>query len=149
MNFTAVPPAGTPLGFLVWPSGQTQPLVSTLNAPTAAVTANSAIVPAGPTGDATAYGSSATDLVVDVNGYFASLASGYHFYPVPPCRAFDSRSAGAGQPLQGTLFVPITGSCGVSTYAAAVVLNATVVPIGPLGFLRFGPMVSLNLWPPT
>ena len=46
LNFTAVPHG--PLGYLtIWPTGQTQPNVSTLNAPTGAVTANAAIVPAG------------------------------------------------------------------------------------------------------
>src|SRR5205807_1943938 len=50
LNYTVVPTG--PLGFLTtWPAGQTQPLVSTLNAPTGAVTANAAIVPAGTNGD--------------------------------------------------------------------------------------------------
>ena len=46
LNATAVPSG--PLGNLtLWPTGQAQPLVSTLNAPTGAVVANAAIVPAG------------------------------------------------------------------------------------------------------
>ena len=46
LNFTAVP--RPTLGYLtVWPTGQTQPMVSTLNATTGVVTANAAIVPSG------------------------------------------------------------------------------------------------------
>ena len=56
-NVTVVPnPAGQPLGYLtVWPSNQTQPVVSTLNNPTATVVANAAIVPAAPDGDIDVY----------------------------------------------------------------------------------------------
>src|SRR5258708_7294509 len=46
LNFTAVP-KGT-LGYLTsWPTGQVQPLASTLNALTGAITANAGIIPAG------------------------------------------------------------------------------------------------------
>jgi len=48
-NFTVVPnPQGQPLAYLtVWPEGDNQPEVSTLNNPTATVVANAAIVQAG------------------------------------------------------------------------------------------------------
>ena len=48
-----------------------EPLVSTLNAPTGTVVANAAIVPAGTSGAISVYASDATDLVIDINGYFA------------------------------------------------------------------------------
>ncbi len=49
LNVTAVPRG--PVGFLtVWPTGQTQPFVSTLNAWDGIVAANAAIVPAGDAG---------------------------------------------------------------------------------------------------
>ena len=72
-NFTVVPQSGHALGYLtVWPTGQAQPVVSTLNAPTGTNIANAAIVPAGTGGDieAYAYGND-TDLIIDINGYFA------------------------------------------------------------------------------
>ena len=73
-NVTVVPnPAGQPLGYLtVWPSNQTQPVVSTLNNPTATVVANAAIVPAAPDGDIDVYAYNSTDLIIDINGYFAA-----------------------------------------------------------------------------
>ena len=71
LNFTAVPHG--PLGYLtVWPTGQQQPVVSTLNAPTGTTTANAAIVQAGNGGDIEVFPSNDTDLVIDVNGYFAA-----------------------------------------------------------------------------
>jgi hypothetical protein len=70
LNFTVVPQG--PLGFLTtWPSDQNQPLVSTLNSPNGAVVANAAIVPASSNGSISVYVSGTSDLVIDVNGYFA------------------------------------------------------------------------------
>ena len=70
MNATVVPPGF--LGFLsLWPSGQSQPFVSTLNATDGAITANAAIVPAGVNGAVSAYVSHQSQLILDVNGYFA------------------------------------------------------------------------------
>ncbi len=78
LNMTAIPSRGAPLGYLsMWPAGQTRPVVSTLNALTGTITANAAIVPAGTSGDILAYASgNNTDLVIDINGYFAAANSG-------------------------------------------------------------------------
>ena len=68
-NATVVPVG--PLGFLtLWPDGQTQPLVSTLNAPDGAITSNMAIVPTS-NGSIDAFASQATHLILDISGYFA------------------------------------------------------------------------------
>jgi hypothetical protein len=138
LNITAVP-QGT-LGYLTaWPSGQTQPLVSTLNSYTGTVTANAAIVPAGGSGDVSIYVTNSTDVVLDVNGYFAPPETGgLLLYTVPPCRVLDTRN-GAGA-FEGTLVVPVEGStCAPPATARAYVLNATVVPPGILGYLTLWP----------
>ena len=58
-------------GYLLWPSGQDQPFVSTLNALDGSITANAAIVPAGNGGGSvSAMVTNQVDLVLDVNGYF-------------------------------------------------------------------------------
>ena len=69
LNMTVVPPG--PLGYLtVWPAGQAQPYVSTLNSYQGSVVSNAAIVPAGTAGAISVFVTDATDLVIDVNGYF-------------------------------------------------------------------------------
>jgi hypothetical protein len=127
LNVTAVPHGS--LGFLTaWPSGEPQPVVSTLNASTGAVTANAAIVPAGTGREVSIFVSDATDVILEIDGYFAPPASGgLSLYTVTPCRAIDTRS-GAGA-FDGTLTVPIhASSCAPPATAQAYVLNATVCP---------------------
>jgi YVTN family beta-propeller protein len=140
LNFAAIPRWGAPLGYLtVWPTGESQPLVSTLNALTGTVTANAALVPAGQNGGISVYPSNGTDLVIDINGYFApAAAGGLSLYATVPCRVLDTRqSSGA---FNGELTVNVVGSpCGVPATAQAYAFNATVVPIGPLGYLTLWP----------
>ena len=95
LSFTVVPPG--PLGVLTtWPTGQSMPNASTLNDSTGTVVANAAIVPAGTNGGINVYVNNATDVLFDINGYFAPpLSSGLQFYPVTPCRVADTRT-GAG-----------------------------------------------------
>ncbi len=141
-NVTVAPsPPGQTLNYLtIWPSDQQQPYVSTLNNPTATVVANAAIVPAattsGEVGDVRVYTYNSTDVIIDTNGYFAAAESGgYSFYPVAPCRAYDSRNNN-GQPFTSERTVPIAASpCAPPGNAAAYVFNATVVPSGSLGYL--------------
>ena len=131
LNVTAVPyPAGQPENYLtVWPSDQQQPGVSTLNNYTATVVANAAIVPAAANGHISVFAYNSTDVIMDINGYFAAPASnGLSFYPGAPCRAYDSRNNN-GKPFQGDRTVNVVDSpCGPSVSAQAYVFNATVVP---------------------
>ena len=61
-----------PLGYLTtWPTGGTQPVVSTLNAQKGEVVANAAIVPAGAsTGSINVFVTNTTHVIIDTNGYF-------------------------------------------------------------------------------
>jgi len=134
LNITAVPHSS--LGFLtVWPTGQAQPVVSTLNSSTGTATANAAIVPTGIGGDISIFVSDTADVILDVNGYFAAPgAGGLSLYTVAPCRALDTRSAAGA--FQGTLTVPVHGSsCAPPATAQAYVLNATVLPTATLSYL--------------
>jgi uncharacterized repeat protein (TIGR03803 family) len=139
LNFTAVPYQNHAMGFLtVWPKGGTRPVVSTLNNTKATIVANAAMVTAGTSGQVAVYPSDNTDLVVDINGYFAASGSGgLSLYPVSPCRVLDTRSNN-GQPFQGTLDPPVDvvdAGCIVPASAQSYVLNATVVPAPKLSFL--------------
>ena len=143
LNYTAVPHG--PLGFLTtWPTGVTQPFVSTLNAPTGANTANAAIVPAGTNGDISVFVTHPADLVIDVNGYFAPPGpGGLSLHNLTPCRVLDTRNPAGSPPFNGTINLNVAAtSCGAPAAAQSYVLNATVVPPGPLGFLTLWPQGS-------
>ena len=142
LNFTVVPP-GT-LGYLtVWPTGEPQPTVSTLNDVLGRVIANAAIVVAGSSGEISAYATDNTNLIIDIDGYFAPAGQGgLSLYPVAPCRVIDTRHVGNGQPFTGTLTPPVDvehSPCGPPAAAQAYVFNATVIPPGSLGYLTLWP----------
>jgi probable HAF family extracellular repeat protein len=146
-NVTVVPPLDGVLAYLtVWPTGESRPVVSTLNSLDGNILANAAIVPAGSGGAVSFYATNTTDLVVDINGYFAApAAGGLNFYAVPPCRIVDTRKADGtfAGPIMGastTRAFPLSqGPCGISDSAAAYSLNMTVVPSGYLGYLTLWP----------
>lgn len=140
LNFTPIPHGS--LGYLTtWPTGQQQPLVSTLNSSTGAVVANAAIVPSGSGGSISVFVTDDTDLLIDINGYFGAPGSGgSSLYTLTPCRFLDTRNPPGSQPFTGSIAVNVIGSgCAGAAGAQAYVLNATVVPPGPLGYLTFWP----------
>jgi uncharacterized repeat protein (TIGR03803 family) len=142
LNFSVVP-HGSLFYMTVWPTGETRPVVSTLNDIPGQIIANAAIVTAGASGDVSVYPTNDTDLIIDINGYFAAAGQGgLSLYGVSPCRVIDTRKVGGGQPFSGTLSPPVNvvGSpCGVPSLAQAYVFNATVVPAGALGYLTLWP----------
>jgi len=149
MNVTVVP-QGLLEYLTTWPAGQPQPFVSTLNSFTGKVVANAALVPSGLNGATSVYVTNPTDLVLDVNGYFAppGTSGGLKFYAVAPCRVADTRQANGpfGGPeltAGGTRTFTIPGgACSIPETAAAYAFNVTVVPSGPLGFLTAWPAGS-------
>jgi hypothetical protein len=148
VNVTAVPKGG--LGYLtVWGTSSTedtQPATSTLNSPTGTVVANAAFLTINP-GTNTSIGAFAynnTDLVVDVTGYFSEGTSGMAYYPTAvPERILDTRTS--IDPVTFDLLPnggpPFTGekTLNYSLGQAVYVLNATVVPTGPLWYLTLWP----------
>ena len=144
LNFTVVPKTSGGVAYLtVWPQGSSKPLVSTLNDLTNTIVANAAIVPAGTGGEGgvATYASNDTDLVIDINGYFAAPGTGgLSFYALTPCRVIDTRHVGNGQPFSGELTVDVqTSPCGPPATSAGYVFNATVVPTGSLSYLTLWP----------
>ncbi len=144
LNVTVVP--GGPLGYLImWPTGEDQPAVSTLNSLDGRIKANAAIVPAGYQGDVTVYVTNTTNVILDIDGYFAPVsvsASTLAFYPLPPCRVADTRKdtfpSGLGMPhLSGGVqrdFPVLLSPCipsGVTPQAYSV--NFTAVPYPAVG----------------
>jgi hypothetical protein len=154
LNLTVVAKGGGAVDYVtMWPSGAERPFVSTVNDPQGEIVANAAIVPAGTSSSGvSAYnsGPSTADVILDMNGYFATPAS-LQFYPVAPCRLVDTRGAAAGFngiapfsgpsiPAASTLTIPVQSAaeasanttpapCGViPSTAQAYSFNLTVVP---------------------
>jgi hypothetical protein len=145
LNVTAVPHG--PLGYLtIWPSGQSQPVASTLNSD-GRIKANAAIVPAGSNGAVSVFVTDTTDVILDINGYFVSGngPGALSLYTLPPCRIADTRNpAGVlgGPSLVAAsvrTFPILSSACDVSTTAQAYSLNFTAVPQGSLGYLTSWP----------
>jgi hypothetical protein len=128
---TAVEPDGP--GFVAaWPAGAPQPPTSVLNYRAGQVVANSQIVPLGAGGRLSILSLAATDLVVDVMGYFVPsggpVAAG-RFVAVEPARALDTRS-GARPASAGTVRVVAD----VPDDALAVTVNITTADSVAPGF---------------
>ncbi len=160
LNVTVVP-RGRLSYLTLWPTGQSQAQVSTLNSWGGDVVANAAIVPAGTNGAVSVYVTDPTDVILDINGYFAASTSGsaFSFYPATPCRVADTRGA-AGQFGGPSMYggqsrdfpIPLSG-CGIPAAAGGYSLNVTVVPAGYLGYLTAWPTgqappvaSTLNSW---
>ena len=131
LNVTAVP--HNTLDYLtIWPTGEAQPYVSTLNSLTGTVVANAALVGAGTGGDASVFVFDDADVILDIDGYFAPAGmGGLLFYGSTPCRAIDTRVSG----LSGNTVVVDLTSCALST-AQAYVLNLTLEPTGSVELLH-------------
>jgi uncharacterized repeat protein (TIGR01451 family) len=136
VNATVVPKTGT-LGYLtLWPTGQPQPNVSTLNAPDGSVLANAAVVPAGAGGSIDVFAQQDTEFILDINGYFKTPGAGMlAFYPTAPCRAVDTRTLSAPFITGNTnrSFPLKTSPCPIPAAAQAYSLNITVVPRTTIG----------------
>ncbi|MGH7667258.1 MAG: G1 family glutamic endopeptidase [Candidatus Dormibacteria bacterium] len=122
----------------LYPAGGTQPLVSNLNWAGGDTVPNLVLVPLGDDGEVTAYNHLGnTNLVVDLEGYFAPEVSGSSagsYVALTPTRIMDTRSGsgyqGQGHPLgpRATTDLPVSGQGGLpgSGEIDAVVLNVTV-----------------------
>ncbi len=135
LNVTVVPSGR--LGYLtIWPAGQNQPVVSTMNSLDGRIKANAAIVPAGYRGEVSVYVSNTTNIILDIDGYFTTPGdSAFAFYPLPPCRIVDTRNANGhlGGPFltggQERDFRILESPCiPTGTTLAAYSFNVTAVP---------------------
>jgi probable HAF family extracellular repeat protein len=152
LNVTLVPINQQRVRYLtIWPTGQTQPTVSTMNSD-GRIKANAAIVPAGTDEAVSVYVTDTTNVIIDVDGYFISsqLGTGLTFYPLTPCRVADTRSnqypQGLGQPhliagLPRDFPIPISSCIPGDARPIAYSFNLTAIPYEgkPMGFLTIWP----------
>ncbi len=131
----AVVPVGTMMRWLTaWPDGDTMPTLATLNDKAGLVTSNAAIVAAGNAGAIDIYVKDATDVILDVNGYYA----------LPGSLPFGGSAATPALTFGGTntgLYSAGTGEVGIAAGGSNV---ATVSSTGLSvpGNLDFGGMIT-------
>jgi hypothetical protein len=135
-NFTMVNP--TTAGFLtVWNCSADRPTVSTVNYRAADVAPNAATVPLDASGGVCVYSNSDSDLLIDVNGSYATSGT-TRFTPIAPVRLMDTR-LGLGAPghiAAGQTFELQVGGVGeIPNDAAAVTLNVTSAEASAAGFV--------------
>jgi hypothetical protein len=148
LNITVVPP-GVVGSLTAWPTGTATPQTTTLNAPSKDIVGNAAIVSAGTAGAINVLASNNTDVVIDINGYFAPPASqGLTFYPVTPCRVADTRTGfGFVKPFgppslvaKATRNFPVQQSpCGIPSTAQVYAVRMTAIAPGELDYLTTWP----------
>jgi hypothetical protein len=140
----AVVPAGALGQLTLYPAGISRPDTYTLLSPDGRIKSTAAVVGAGLNAAVEVYSSAETDVVLDINGYFAANYSAFQFYPVTPCRLVDTRLANSdlGGPIilaGGSRTFPIRGVCGLPENAQAYSVNIAAVPAGSLGYLTAWP----------
>lgn len=158
LNVTAVPHGGGLRWLTVSPSNSSidPDNISTLNAYDGRTKANAVVVPADTSNTNRAinvYAKDNTDVIVDINGYYVpeSTASSLAYYPLPPCRAVDTRDSNRGTGLGSPTmqigetrnFALQSSGCSLPSSAQAYALTFTAVPkAGKLGYLTVWPTGS-------
>jgi hypothetical protein len=148
LNVTVTEPNAA--GFItVYPCGSPQPEASNLNYVTGQTIPNLVISKVGTNGQVCLFSSQATQLVVDVNGYYES---GSAYVPLVPGRVLETRTGkstvdglfnGIG-PVAVDSDTPLTisGRGGVAGTASSAVLNVTVTEPAAPGFVTVYPCGS-------
>jgi Chaperone of endosialidase len=154
LNMTVVP--SSPSGFLTaYPTGQSLPTAAVLVWSQGNVTSNAAVVAAGANGSINVYANQPTDLVIDINGYYAqegyvstgsdnvALGSGSLFFNTSGSYntaigqgALSSNSTGADNTAVGrlTLSPNTTGSQNTALGSGALLGNTVGVNNSAVGF---------------
>jgi hypothetical protein len=151
LNITVVPPG--PLGFLTaYPTGQPLPLAATVNSPQGFIVGNAAIVPAGLNGSIDVYALEPTDVVIDINGYYAGLSGAANntalgagtlasntsgsFNTAAGSGALTNNTTGSYNTASGSSSLPVntTGSFNTAVGALALQFNTTGSSNTALGY---------------
>ena len=135
LNLTST--SATANGYLTaYPSGEARTSASTLNYATGKAMANNVVVKVGAGGKVVLYSSAASQVVVDVQGWFPT---GSDYRPLTPTRLLDTRSTAKVSATQ-KVDLQVTGRGGVpATGVSAVVLNLTGTQAEANGYLTAYP----------
>jgi hypothetical protein len=131
-------------GFLtVWPTGNPRPTASNLNWVAGETRPNLVTVQVGFSGLVAIVASSRTDVIADLEGYFAPPSgTAGEYVAVAPSRLLDTRPGRAALAPGATLNLTVTGSSVPSAGVSAVVLNVTATNTTAAGYLTAYPTSS-------
>ena len=144
LNVTALGGTGQSGYLTVWPAGAPRPAASNLNYNYGSPQPALAITKLGTAGKVSIYSSAASEVLVDVSGWFPATSD---LRAVAPARLLDTRS-GVGAPKAPigkgkAVSVQVTGRGGVPTSGVkAVVLNVTATRTQSTGYLSAYPSGS-------
>ncbi|MBI4902751.1 MAG: VCBS repeat-containing protein [Acidobacteria bacterium] len=151
LNVTLIPVSGGVSFVTLYPAGAPQPNVWTVRSPDGQIVANSNIIAAGNNGGISVFTSEATDLLLDIAGYFTDEQTALNlvYYPLTPCRVIDTRALYRPQPgpfgppsmtaRETRKFrFPSTPYCNIPQ-AAAYSFTITAVPPASLAYLTAWP----------
>lgn len=128
LNVTVVPLG--PLGYLTtWPTGQPQPLVSTLTSLEGKITSNAAIVPAGTNGSINVFVTNITEVVIDINGYYlppGALALSGGSAAAPALTFSNDTNSGVYSPSSGTVSIAAAGTNRLNVNSSGASVNGNV-----------------------
>ncbi len=151
LNLTVVAPSG--YGFIrAYPCDQSASSeVSNVNFEPLENRPNSAIVPTSASGTICVVSNAATDLLVDIAGYFVADA-GFQYTPLVPVRLLDTRSiytnlnpdtGGATLAAGQIVRLDVAGTRGIPADAEAVSVNVTAAGADGAGFVTVYPCGAL------
>ncbi len=125
-------------GFITVYGCGTRELVSSVNFPAGRTVANAVVAPVSATGMVCFYANAPTDVVVDINGWFATGAA---FTSVGPKRVFDTRPGNSPDALRtipkskihanGMIEVQLTGLAGYVPVVGATSVSLNVIVTNP------------------
>jgi len=159
-NLTVVlPQQNSSLSYLTaWPSGQSQPNTINLTSPSpyGKIVADAAIVAAGSSGAISVIASNQTDLVIDVDGYFAAAAVQYcvttNIYPAGtggitlsppgPCYNAGTQVTVTAAAYSGYQFSSFSGDLTGSTNPQYPIINGNMTVIA--NFVQSAPSPSIS-----
>jgi hypothetical protein len=130
LNLTIIGTSGLQGGFLTaWPTGESQPTVSTLNFNASEVVANAAVVPAGTNGSINVFVNIPGHLLIDINGYYAPAGIAGAKTVAVDCTVGQKIQAAIDRE-EGPLVVDVHGICDENV--SIVRKNVTLRGVDPL-----------------
>jgi hypothetical protein len=128
-NVTVIPSGKDVRWLTAFPTGATMPTIATLTGYEGGTVSNAAIIPANSSGSFEVYVKDATEVVIDVNGYYVSpsaLALGAGTASAPSLTFSNDTNTGLYSSSAGTVEVTSSGSNILTVNSGGISVNGTI-----------------------